>query len=317
MIARMAGGKKEMRSGMVGSRGWILLGTLILASCILGCLAPQGDQAEEGKIGVIVSIAPQAEFVERVGGDHVRVTVMVPPGASPHTYEPTAGQLRAVSTAQLYALVGSGIEFELVWFDKIRAVNHEMLVVDCSRGIALSGEEHEHDRAEGLVEEHSGADPHIWLSPRNAMVMVTNICDGLSTIDPEHEAEYIANRDRYLQELEEVDAFIHQQLDPYGKHRAFLTYHPSFGYFAAEYNLTQIAIEHEGKAPTPQVIQTSIDYAEQFNLSYVYVAPQFATRDAETIAQEINGAIIYLDPLPREYSATMRNIATSLARELE
>jgi zinc transport system substrate-binding protein len=123
------GRKKELRSGMEGRRGWILLGTLILASCILGCLAPEGDQAEEGKIGVIVSIAPQAEFVERVGGDYVHVTVMVPPGADPHTYEPTASQLRAVSTAQLYALVGSGIEFELVWFDKIRAVNHELILI--------------------------------------------------------------------------------------------------------------------------------------------------------------------------------------------
>jgi zinc transport system substrate-binding protein len=274
---------------------------------MLGCLAPEGDQAVEEKIGVIVSIVPQAELVERVGGDHVRVTVLVPPGASPHTYEPTTGQLRAVSTARLYALVGSGIEFERVWLEKIRAVNHEMLIVDCSTGITLITDEH----------EHAGADPHIWLSPRNAMVMVTTICDGLSSIDPEHEAEYIANRDRYLQELGEVDAFIHEQLDPYKKHRAFLTYHPSFGYFAAEYNLTQIAIEHGGKAPTPQVIQASIDYAEQYNLSYVYVAPQFATRDAETIAQEIHGAVIYLDPLPRDYSATLRNIATSLARELE
>jgi len=303
----MAGGEKGMKSGMVEKGRWILLGTLILASCMLGCLAPEGDQAGEEKIGVIVSIVPQAELVERVGGDHVRVTVLVPPGASPHTYEPTAGQLRAVSTAQLYALVGSGIEFERVWLEKIRAVNHEMLIVDCSKGITLIADEH----------EHSGADPHIWLSPRNAMVMVTNICDGLSSIDPEHEAEYIANRDRYLQELGEVDAFIHEQLDPYKKHRAFLTYHPSFGYFAAEYNLTQIAIEHGGKSPTPQVIQASIDYAERYNLSYVYVAPQFATRDAETIAQEINGAVIYLDPLPRDYSATLRNIATSLAHELE
>lgn len=304
-----------MKSGLVGRRGWILLGTLVLASCILGCLAPAGDHAgEEEKIGVIVSIVPQAEFVERVGGEHVRVTVMVPPGASPHTYEPTANQLREVSNAQLYARVGSGIEFERVWFDKIRTVNHEMLVVDCSRGITLIGAEH----AEGEVEhEHTGADPHIWLSPLNAMIMVGNICDGLSEIDPEHEADYIANRDRYLQELEEVDSFIHEQLDPYRTHRAFLTYHPSFGYFAVEYNLTQIAIEHGGKAPTPQVIQASIDSAELYNLSYVYVAPQFATRDAEAIAQEINGAVIYLDPLPRDYSTTLRNIATSLARELE
>lgn len=308
---------KEMRSEMVGKGRWILLGTLVLASCTLGCLAPEGDHAgEEEMIGVIVSIVPQAELVERVGGEHVRVTVMVPPGASPHTYEPTAGQLRAVSNAELYALVGSGIEFERVWFDKIRTVNREMLVVDCSRGITLIGADHE--CSEGEVEhEHTGADPHIWLSPLNAMIMVGNICDGLIEIDPEHEADYIANRDRYLQELVEVDAFIHEQLDPYRTHRAFLTYHPSFGYFAAEYNLTQIAIEHGGKAPTPQVIQASIDYAERYNLSYVYVAPQFATRDAGTIAQEINGAVIYLDPLPRDYSATMRSIATSLARELE
>jgi zinc transport system substrate-binding protein len=293
----------------------LIIGILIASIWLLGCIAPESEPTQEETIGVIVSILPQADFVEQIGGDHVRVTVMVPPGADPHTYEPTAGQLREVSTAQMYAKVGSGIEFELTWFDKLREVNREMLVVDCSNGVGLIGGADEQAHEGG--EEHEGADPHIWLAPLNARVMVTNICEGLIAIDPEHEAEYLANRDRYLQELRELDSDIHEQLDPYGKHRAFLTYHPSFGYFAAEYNLTQIAIEHEGKAPTPQVIQNCIDYAEQYNLSYVYVAPQFATRDAEVIAQEIDGEVIYLDPLPREYIATMRSIAASLALELE
>lgn len=286
----------------------VIIGGLIIAICLIACIiAPERERrAEDGKIGVVVTLLPQADFVEKVGGDHVKVTVMVPPGASPHTYEPTAGQLREVSRAQMYAKVGSGIEFELAWFDKIREVNREMLVVDCSKGIQLRG-----------AEDEQGADPHIWTSPRNARVMVENICAGLIQIDPEHEAEYTANRDRYLQELDGVDAYIHARLDRYTKHRVFLIYHPSFGYFAAEYNLTQLAIEHEGKAPSPKVIQDCIDYARQYNLSYLYVEPQFATRDAEVIAHEIGGQIVFIDPLPLDYCATMRSVAASLALEME
>ena len=286
----------------------VIIGGVIVTVCLIACIiAPERERrAENEKIGVIVTLLPQADFVEKVGGDHVKVTVMVPRGASPHTYEPTAGQLREVSRAQMYAKVGSGIEFELTWFDKLREMNREMLVVDCSKGISLRGTEDEQE-----------ADPHIWTSPRNARVMVENICAGLIQIDPEHEAEYTANRDRYLQELDEVNAYIHERLDRYTKHRAFLIYHPAFGYFAAEYNLTQLAIEHEGKAPSPKVIQDCIDYARQYNLSYVYVTPQFTTQAAEVIAHEIDGQIVFIDDLPLDYCATMRSIAALLSLEME
>jgi zinc transport system substrate-binding protein len=223
----------------------------------------------------------------------------------------------------MYAKVGSGVEFELAWFDKIREVNRDMLIVDCSKGIPLIDQEFEQEQVEEYADEgtnehaHEGADPHIWTSPRNARVMVENICAGLIEIDPEHKAEYTANRDRYLQELDEVDAYIHERLDPYTKNRVFLIYHPSFSYFAAEYNLTQIAIEQEGKIPTPKVIQDCIDYARQYNLSYVYVAPQFATQDAEVIVHEIGGQTVFIDPLPLDYCATMRSAAASLALEME
>lgn len=288
-------------------RRGIVIGVLLAAVFLIAVsatyiyIAPEGERvAGEERIGVIVTILPQADFVEKVGGDRVQVTVMVPPGADPHTYEPTTGQLTEVSKAQMYAKVGSGVEFELTWLGRIREVNREMLVVDCSNGVDLIG-----------------ADPHIWNSPRNARVMVENICAGLIQIDPEHEAEYTANRDRYLQELAAVDAYIHERLDPYSTNRAFLIYHPSFGYFADEYNLTQLAIEHKGKEPTPQVIQDCINYAWQYNLSYVYVAPQFATRDAEVIADEIRGQTVFIDPLPRDYIANMRSVAANLALELE
>lgn len=286
----------------------VILSGFILVSSLIACIAPGGDRgAEDGQIGVVVTLLPQADFVQRIGGEHVKVTVLVPPGANPHTYEPTAGQLREVSQARMYAKVGSGVEFERIWFDKIRAMNRDMLIVDCSKGIELIGG----------ADAHDGADPHIWTSPRNAKIMVENICRGLIELDPEHEAEYSANRDRYLQELDAVDAYIHERLDPYTKTRVFLIYHPSFGYFAAEYNLTQLAIEQEGKVPSPKVIQDCIEHARQYNLSYVYVAPQLATQNAEIIAREIGGQIVFIDPLPLDYCATMRTLASSLALEME
>src|SRR3990170_7795712 len=93
--------------------------------------------AEDKRLRVVVTILPLAEFVERVGGEKVRVAVMVPPGASPHTYEPRPSQLKEVSKADLFVKVGSRIEFELVWMDKIIDVNRRMPVVDSSEGVEL------------------------------------------------------------------------------------------------------------------------------------------------------------------------------------
>ena len=251
------------------------------------------------KMKVIVTIPPQAEFVEKLGEDKVDVIVMVPPGASSHTYEPTPSQMVEVSEAKMYAKVGSGVEFELKWMDKIIEQNKDMLIVDCSNGITKIGE-----------------DPHIWNSPINAKKMVENICAGLIEVDPEHEDYYIENKNMYLQELDAADAYIHERLDKF-TNRAFMIYHPAFGYFADEYNLMQLAIEHQGKLPTPSIIQNCIDLARQYNLSYVFVAPQFATDSAETIADAINGETMFMDPLPVTYVLNMRSIADSLALEME
>ena len=285
-------------------RRGIIIGVLIAVACLItasGCITSEKEKvADEEGIGVVVTILPQADFVENVGGDKVHVTVMVPPGASPHTYEPTPSQLRAVSKAKMYFKVGSGVEFENAWMDKIMAVNPDMQVVDCAKGISKMGN-----------------DQHIWNSPLNAKVMVENICEGLIEIDHEHEAEYTANRDKYLQELDDIDAYIHERLDSFTNTRVFMCYHPSFEYFASEYNLTQIAIEHKGKAPTPKVIRNCIDQARQYNLSYVYVAPQFATKDAEVIAHEIGGQTAFIDPLPLDYTANMRSIVEALSPEME
>jgi len=323
----------SMKTHRINKLAAIALALMLAVTGFAAACQPVAERPAEEKIGVIVSILPLADFVENIGGERVAVTVMVPPGASPHTFAPTPGQLLEMSRAKAFVKVGSGVEFELVWMDRIRAQNEEMLIIDSSVGIELmemvahcphyheeeeheDEQHHEDEEHEGEHHYHGGLDPHIWLSPPNARIMVQNISEGLIKIDPEHADFYTENTRRYLQELDALDRYIRERLDGF-LNRYFMVYHPSFGYFAAEYNLNQLAIEHEGKEPTPKVMMDSIDLAEKHNLSYVFVSPQFAIRHAETIAGEIDGQAVPIDPLPQDYISGMRHVADSLAREME
>jgi len=274
----------------------ILLIAVILGN---GCIdrTPE-QQTNQDMIVVIVSILPQADFVEHVGGDNVKVIVMIPPGASPATYEPTAGQLKAVSSAGMYAKVGSGLPFEEVWLDKISSTNPDMLVVDTSEGVDLIT-----------------GDPHIWLSPRSVMVQVGNIYRGLAQVDPENEGHYYQNKEQYLHDLEELDHEINESLSGFDK-RTFMVFHPSWSYFARDYNLTMMAVEIEGKEPSLGDMADLIRTAKENNIKIIFVQPQFSTRSAEVIATEIGGSVVPVDPLARDYITNLRQVADELTQSL-
>ncbi|MEM3522835.1 MAG: zinc ABC transporter substrate-binding protein [Candidatus Bathyarchaeia archaeon] len=259
---------------------------------------PQTERIANKQVGVVVTIPPQAEFVERIGGNKVKVTIMVPPGADPHTYEPTPSQLKEVSMAKMYAKLGSGIEFELAWMDKILSINKEMLIVDCSKGIDLIKAE----------DELYGVDPHIWLSPKNVKIMVENIYQGLIQIGPTDQEYYKRNKEKYLQELNELDNEIAQILSG-KKIRKILVYHPAWAYFCKDYGLEQMSIEKEGKEPTPQEIADLIKQAKENNITVIFASPEFDTKAAEVIAKEINGKVVLISPLEKNYLENMRKIA--------
>ena len=271
--------------------------------------APEAETND--RVGVVVTILPQAEFVENVGGEKVRVTVMVPPGASPHTYEPTPSQMTALAKAEMYAKVGSGVEFELVWMDKLLATNPDMLVVDCSRGIELqemvAEDEHEYSERE---------DPHIWMSPANAQIMVRNICAGLIETDPENRRYYEQNRDNYLAQLAEIDREIIDSLAGVENQR-FMVYHPAFGYFAREYGLTMIPIEKEGKEPTAAGLAHLIEQAKAHDIRVIFAEPQFDPKSAEVIAEAIGGRVVLIDALAKDYIGNLRLIRNEMLSALE
>jgi zinc transport system substrate-binding protein len=260
-------------------------------------LAPKTEAT--GKIGVVVTILPQAEFAESVGGDKVTVTVMVPPGHDPHTYAPTFSQLTAVKQAKLYAEVGSGIDFELSDMGTIAETNKNMLVVDCSQGIQL-------------IEN----DPHIWLSPRNAKIMVENICAGLIQVDPQDRDYYIQNKNEYLAQLDKLDADISGNLTGI-TNGWFLVDHPAWEYFARDYNLTQLAIEIEGKTPSPKDIADVEQEAKEHNIKVVFASPEFDEKIAQNVAEAIGGTVASIDPLARDYINNMYRVLNELVPAME
>jgi len=270
---------------------YLLVAVLLLTA---GCTGVH-HREQDAAIVVAVTIAPEQEFVERVGGDHVRVVLLVPPGADPHTYEPPPGILADVAGADMYAAVGSGVEFELSWKDKIAALNPGMLVVDCSRGVDLIS-----------------TDPHIWVSPRNAKVMVENICRGLIEVDPENATDYRRNADAYREELDALDAEIADALARSGVTK-IMVYHASWAYFARDYGLVEVPIESEGKEPSPQRIEHLVRQAEEEGIRVIFASPEHSTRSAEVIAKEVNGTVVQVSPLAGDYLANMRRVALAFA----
>ena len=271
---------------------------LLLAVCALanpGC-GPAEKKSAGDRLRVVVSILPQVEFVEKVGGNRVEVSSMIPPGAEPHEYEPKPSQLTGLSSARLYIQVGSGIPFEQVWMERMRGVNAQMPVIDSAEGI-----------------ETIAGDPHVWLSPRHARTMVANICRGLTQVDPAHRDYYERNRDLYLRELEALDEQLGRSLAAAAVER-FMVYHPSWGYFARDYGLEQLAVEADGKEPTIQGLAELVRRARELGVDAIFVEPQFAGRSARTIAAEIDARVISLDPLPRHYADQLRRFVAQLTQ---
>jgi len=265
------------------------------------------------KIRVVTTILPLADFTRQIGGDKVDVVTMVAPGDSPHTLEFAPSKLEMLSQADMYVKAGSGVDFELALMDEFTSLNPVMLVVNCSTGIDLLGAEEEEDNNS----DHHGADPHIWLSPVNAKQMISIICAGLVEIDPASAAFYTRNKNDYLAQLDELDQYIEQKLDGYAN-RNLMIYHPSFGYFAQQYDLHQHAIEIGGTEATIKTLVNSIGLAAQYNLNYIFVSPQ-SQKDkdnASTIAAETKGQLKEIDPLPADYIANMRSVADAIALEL-
>jgi len=277
-------------------------------------------------IEVFVSIVPQKYFVERIGGESVKVSIMVQPGANPATYEPKPRQMVALSKAKAY--FGIGVPFETVWLNRISAANPGMTIVHTEEGIEkrimkdhLHGEEdHSAQEKEGReqAEEHRGVkDPHIWLSPRLVKVQARNILNGFLRIDPGRGASYEKNYKSFITEIYALDTEIKGIFAGKGGGMVFMVFHPAWGYFAQAYGLEQVAVEMEGKEPGPVDLREVIRHAREEGIKVIFVQPEFSTKSAETIAKAIEGEVVFANPLALEWADNLKKVARKFEAALK
>ena len=282
----------------------ILFSILFLSGCT-------NSTNNDDQLSIVVTIIPQKEMVNEIGGEYVEVSMMVPAGESPHSYEPTPEQIINVAQSLAYFTVGSGVEFELTHLETIQEQNPELTIYDCSKNIDVLSFDQHYGNENYQESDHGGTDPHVWTSPVNYKKMVNVVYEGLIEIDPDHQDVYHQNYQDYISKIDSLHENITNMLLPYDGN-TFMVYHPSWGYFGDTYYLKQIAIEDEGKQPGPAGIAAIIDQAKNERISVIFVSPQFDTSSAETIAEEINGEVISVNPLMTDYQETLQTLAETL-----
>lgn len=288
-------------AGVTGSLFWLLMA---------------GYPALAANVKTFVSIAPQQYFVQKIGGDLVDVSVLVPPGADPHTYEPKPRQMAELAKTAVYFAVG--IDFEKAWMKKIAATNPGMRIVHTDAGIekmALAERHRAHAKEtkdahghDATHHHHEGApDPHVWLSPQLVKIQAKHITEALAAVDSANRTRYEENYTMFMQEIDALDAeFKSLFADRQGTR--FMVFHPSWGYFAQAYGLEQVPIEIEGKDPKLAQLKELIHHAKEHDIRVIFVQPQFSSKSAQMVSREIGGQVVAVDPLAGNWAENLREV---------
>ena len=249
------------------------------------------------KIDIFVSILPLKYLVEQVGGDFVDVSVMVTPGADPHTYEPKPKQMVSLSKATAYFTIG--ITFEDVWLPKFKAVNSKMVILHADENIEKIPMK-THSYYSRSDHDHGLLDPHVWTSPPLVKTICKNILNGLVKIDTARQSIYTANHGKFEKKINRIHGEL-QSIFAGKKGLSFMVFHPAWGYFAEAYGLNQIPIEIEGKKPKPAQLKRLIEYARTHGIKIIFIQPQVSDQYAKIIAKAIDGKVVIADPLAYDW----------------
>ncbi len=305
--------------------------SLVLAA-LVGCDSDRGGPDwQKGKLRIYASLLPQAGFVERIGGEHVDVRVLVGPGENPHTFTLSPRQRAGLETADVFFTAGMPFEEVLV----AKLPDDGPKIVDTSRGIRRlrpsgHGEHHDpstgshdhHDHEDSRHGDHEDAhhhgemDPHTWMSPVLAKRHVAAIAETLIELDPARAEAYRENLAAFQAELDRLHADVREALQPL-RGRTLLVYHPAFGYFAREYGLRQVAVESQGLSDQgSRHLAELIQQARAEGTRVLFVQPQLGQSTVESIRRQLNVAVVRVDPLAKDYVANLRNVARAVREAL-
>lgn len=255
---------------------------------------------------VLVSVAPHKFFVEKIAGSTIKVGLMVPAGASAHTYEPTPKQMLGATKADLWFYVGEGFEPRVK--AALESYHPGMQFVDLRQNLDLISCE-----GQRCCSHHQSCyDLHYWLSPIQAKIQAQTIAEALIKRYPENKELYKQNLEKFLRELNQLDREIREILkQPHNP--LIMVSHPAYAYFCRDYGCQQLSIEFEGKDPTPQQLTHVMNAARQYQIKTIFVQTQYSSKGAKLIAAQIGANVVNLDPYSEHYDESLRAIAKAFA----
>ena len=237
-------------------------------------------------VRVVATIFPLTDMVRQIGKEHVEVATLLPPGANPHTFEPTPAQMREIAGARIFVCVGAGLD---TWATKLLAARGAAItVVTITAGLELLG-------AEG--HDAHGGDPHIWVDP--VLVRehaVPAIAAALSQVDPAHESAFAGGAAAFQSALTQLDTDIRTALAPL-PNRNYIAFHSAWRYFGQRYDLHEVAVVEAfpGKEPSAREIAAVVERARAGRVHALLIEPQFNARTAQQIAREFGGRTVLVD----------------------
>lgn len=236
------------------------------------------SEKNQNKIQVVASFYPMAEFTRNIGGDKVNVSVLIPDGVEPHSWEPSAKDLESIKDANLFVYNG---------------------VVEgwAPQAIAALGSDKVNSVEAGKGLFSASNDPHTWISPKNAIQEVENIKDALIKVDPTNKEVYEENTKNYIAKLQDLDKRF-TKLGKEARHKEFVTTHAAFGYLARDYGLKQIPIMGISPLaePTPKELKALVEVIKAHNITAVYAEPLISRNIADTIAKATKTEVLTLNP---------------------
>jgi zinc transport system substrate-binding protein len=259
---------------------------------------------------VSASILPTAFFIEQIGASSVEINTIVQEFADPHSFEPRASDMKKLENSDLFFAVG--IEYEDVWLPKFSKAFPNLKVIKTQgktpKYDKITHHDH-HEHGDHKHEEHEHEfDTHIWLDPIMVKEQSKIIADALSQKYPQNSELYSQNLAKFDQQIDKLDTYIKESLKGL-ENRKFMVFHPSWGYFAKRYNLTQIAIESGGKEPKPAALAKLIKMAKSENIKVIFISPEFSQKSAKLIAEQTGAKLVEINHLSKNWLENMYTIA--------
>jgi zinc transport system substrate-binding protein len=254
-----------------------------------------GTSLGAGRLTILTSVFPLKEFAAAVAGGRGEVAQLLPPGAGVHTWQPRPGDIVRLASADLFIVVGSGLE---PWLsDVVAAVpGGKLRVLEVSRGLALLGTNDEAPEGAAHGHDHGPVDPHVWLDFRLDQEIVDRIAAALAEIEPEGRGEFSANAAAYKERLRELDGRFAAGLKGCAAKQFVVAGHAAFGYLAHRYGLVQTALYglSPDAQPRPQQLMKVVDFCRRAGIRTVYFENSVSPGLARTLAAEIGGRVSVL-----------------------